>query len=273
MSKTILVFGPHPDDAEWYAGGFLIKKIREENARVLIVIATDGRVGSYSHKADILAGVRKTEAEKALKLIGANPPIWLGHHDFSLDALPSGSLREQFIRQIRLHKPDIVVSVDPWDMHEPHPDHRVVAREAADAINYASLPGVHPEHLSDGLFPHFIPEKYYYSDTLQNSNKIIDITSEIELKIACLLEHQSQVEFLVEGLFCQFRNAGIKYETILGQELSHESALEMAIRAQASEIGSLSGVEYAEAFRYERYHPLVEKIMQSGEPSISSGGN
>ncbi len=42
--KTVLVLAPHPDDAEFYAGGTLAKWIAE-GARVIIVIATDGSKG------------------------------------------------------------------------------------------------------------------------------------------------------------------------------------------------------------------------------------
>jgi hypothetical protein len=38
-------------------------------------------------------------------------------------------------------------------------------------------------------------------------------------------------------------------------------ALEWALRAQAAEVGARIGVAYGEAFRYVRFHPIVESLL------------
>ncbi len=136
MPATVLALVPHPDDAEFYAGG-LLAKLASEGARVYIVVATDGRRGSFEADSDTLIAARAEEMRRAAAALGAEPPILLGYPDMeswtrclrascarSLSG-PSGELR-----------PDVVVAEDPYAPFEPHPDHRAVAWAATEAINY-----------------------------------------------------------------------------------------------------------------------------------------
>ena len=76
MAKKVIVFAPHPDDAEFYAGGTLTRMIAEGD-KVVIVVATDGSKGSFEHAGDALAALRRSEALQAAKVLGAEPPIML----------------------------------------------------------------------------------------------------------------------------------------------------------------------------------------------------
>ncbi len=162
--QTLLVLAPHPDDAEFYAGGTIARYV-QEGMKAVIVVATDGRCGSFELPSEHLVPLRAEEAARAAKIMGAEPPILLGHPDMGLDKLPAGFLREQFIRLIRQYQPHLTISEDPSSTDEVHPDHRAVAWAAAEAVTFASLPLVHPEHLAQGLKPHFTPQKYFYSES------------------------------------------------------------------------------------------------------------
>lgn len=261
MAKTVLALVPHPDDAEFFAGGLLAKLV-DEGAKVYIAIASDGRRGSFELDADTLAATRREEAMRAAQTLGAEPPIFLDHPDLEVDTLPPGLLREQFIRLIRQVKPDIVVAEDAFAPYEVHPDHRAVAWAASDAIHFANLPLMHPEHLDQGLQPHFVVEKYFYGENLPNANKVVDISQTMEKKIAALGEHRSQVRFLVEDVLRQARLAGLDLRVLLGDALDDPlQALAWAMRAQAAEIGQRIGVAYGEAYRYVRFHPFVENLL------------
>lgn len=261
MPKTVLALVPHPDDAEFYAGGLLASMIAE-GARVYILVATDGRCGSFEMGGDLLATRRSEEMRRAASALGAEPPILLGYPDTSLDALVPGVLREKFIRAIRQLKPDVVVTEDPFVPFDPHPDHRAVAWAAVEAINFARLPLVCPEHLAEGLLPHFVVEKYFYANTSALTNKIVDITNRMERKLAALAEHASQVRFLVEGMLLQARLAGLDVAAQFGDAVSDPLALlAWGVRAQAAEVGRRIGAQYGEAFRYERFDPLIETAL------------
>jgi LmbE family N-acetylglucosaminyl deacetylase len=257
----VLVFSPHPDDAEFFAGGTIAKMARE-GAEVTIVVVSDGRRGSFELEGDALAVRRKLEAARGAAALGAGPPVWLGHPDLELDTLPPGSLREQFIRVIREHRPDVVIAEDAFYPLEVHPDHRAVALAASDALSFASLPLMHPEHLAEGLEPHFVVEKYFYAAAPSAVNKIVDITETISRKLAAMEEHETQVAFLVEDVMRQARLAGIDVEAILGEAAADRmAALRWAIQAEAAQVGQRAGVAYGEAFRYVRFHPLVESLL------------
>jgi N,N'-diacetylchitobiose non-reducing end deacetylase len=261
MPSVVLVLTPHPDDAEIFAGGTIAKLIAE-GARAHIVIATDGRRGSFEHDSSTLAALRAEEGRRAALALGAEPPILLGYPDLELDHLPPGVLREAFLRAIRTYRPDIVIAQDPFAPYDPHPDHRAVAWAASDAISFAELPLMHPEHLEQGLRPHLVAEKYFYSQHAPSTNRVIDITSTIEGKLRALAEHKSQVTFLVEGILREARLAGLDVEAALGSMASDPmAALEWALRAEAAEAGKRIGVAYGEAFRYVRFHPIVENLL------------
>lgn len=261
MTKTVLALVPHPDDAEFFAGGTIAKMARE-GARVVIVIATDGRRGSFELNGEELARLRAEEARRAARVLGAEPPILLGHPDLELDTLPAGKLREQFIRAIRLHRPAVVIAPDPFASTEIHPDHRAVAWAASDAIAFATLPLMHPEHLADGLETHFVLEKYFYRESPEGANKIVDISDAMGLKLAAMAEHKSQVTFLVEDVMRQAKAAGVDVGAVLGEAAGDPmAALAWALQAQAAEAGQQMGVTYGEAFRYLRFgYPLLEAL-------------
>jgi len=263
MPKKVLVFAPHPDDAEFFAGGTIAKMVAD-GARVIIVIASNGNKGSFEYDADTLAAIRQEEARRAAAVLGAEPPIFLGYPDLELSLLPPGLLREQFVRLIRQHKPDVVIAEDPLYIADVHPDHRAVAIAASDAVNFSHLPLFHPEHMDEGLEPHFVVEKYFYTPDPTWANKIVDISDTMEKKIAAMVEHKSQVRFLVEEVVWQARMAGIDLKAILGPMLEDPAAvIAWVLRSEAARIGQKAGFAYGEAFRYARFHPIVEGLLGS----------
>lgn len=263
MSKTVLVLTPHPDDAEIFAGGTIAKMVAE-GARVIIVIASSGNKGSFEYDAETLAAIRREEATRAAAVLGADPPIFLEHPDLELALLAPGLLREQFVRLIRQYKPDIVIAEDPLYIAEVHPDHRAVARAASDAVNFCHLPLFYPEHMDEGLKPHFVVEKYFYTPDPGGANKIVDITDTIEKKVAAMAEHKSQVRFLVEEVVQQVRLVGLDLRAILGPMVEDPvAAMAWTLRSEAAQIGQRAGFAYGEAFRYTRFHPFVENLLSA----------
>jgi len=264
VSGIVLVLAAHPDDAEFFAGGALARLARE-GARVVLVIATDGRKGSFEYSSDELARVRSgDEAQRAAIALGAAPPILLGHPDLELDTLPPGRLREQFVRLIRQYRPDTLFAHDPFARFETHPDHRAVAWAASDAVTFATLPLMHPEHRERGLEPHFVVEKYWFSDDASIFNKVIDISDTLDAKLAALAEHKSQMKFLVEDVMRQAALAGLDVTSMLGEAANDPmAAMAWAMQAQAADIGQRIGAQFGEAFRYTRFHQFVETLLET----------
>ena len=269
MPATVLALVPHPDDAEFYAGG-LLAKLASEGARVHLVVATDGRRGSFEADSETLSAARAEEMRSAAAVLGAEPPILLGYPDGELDALPAGVLRETFIRAIRQLKPDTVVAQDPYAPFEPHPDHRVAAWAATEALNFARLPLFHPEHLVEGLEPHLVIEKYFYANVPTLANTCIDISEHLGRKVAALAEHRSQMTFLVAGVLYEAEAAGLNPRAMFGDGADDPAALlGWAMQVEAAKAGRQYGVQYGEVFRFERFTPLIESVLAqaaTGDP-------
>jgi LmbE family N-acetylglucosaminyl deacetylase len=261
MPKRVLVLAAHPDDAEFFAGGTIACFVAE-GAEVRYVIAADGRRGSFVHAGEALAVLRLQEALRAAAVMGALPPRMLGFADLELDQLGPGVLREKFIRAIREFKPDVLIAEDPFALGEPHPDHRAVANAAVEAVSFAMLPLMHPEHIEQGFPAHFVTEKYFYAESGGSPNKVVDITTTIDKKLAALAQHATQMDFLVEDVRRQARLAGLDMEGLLGAAAADPMlAVGWAMRSQAAEVGKPAGFEYGEAFRYARFHPFVEGLI------------
>ncbi len=254
MHKKVLVLVPHPDDAEFYAGGTLAKWAAE-GAQIQVVVATDGAKGSLVVPGPELAELRRAEAGRAAAILGALPPIFLDYPDFELDRLPPGELRQAFMRFIREFQPDAIVAQDALVLDDAHPDHRAAAWAALEAIQYSTLPLVYPEHIQAGLPAHFVLNKYYYSETNARANFFVDISGTFAQKTAALGCHHTQVEFMVADIQQQLSLAGLDPQALLSQ-LGHEPQdwMAYAMRKTAEATGKLFGVPLAEAFHHERFN-------------------
>jgi hypothetical protein len=52
-------------------------------------------------------------------------------------------------------------------------------------------------------------------------------------------------------------------DALLGDSLGNPmTAVAWALKAQAEKVGQKIGVQYGEAFRYARFHPFVESLLE-----------
>jgi len=276
MPDCLLAFAPHPDDAEFAAGGTLAHYARS-GWDVHLVIATDGRKGSFHFSESDLPDLRREEARRACLVLGAQPPIFLPFGDLELDSLAPGELRESCIRWIRSLQPRLVVAPDAFGLPDPHPDHRALAMAVSDALGMSFLPLVHPEHVRAGWAPHFVVDKLFYGALPAQVNHVQDIQDTLAVKIAAISEHRSQVEFLVEDVVRQAKQAGLDLASVLGEgEHDPWAALTWAVETEAAAAGRLTGLPYAEVFRKARFHPMIEGLLAlrtdgGSRPANSSG--
>ena len=180
-----------------------------------------------------------------------------------LDTLPAGVLREKFIRAIRQLKPDVVVAEDPYAPFEPHPDHRVVAWAATEAINFARLPLFHPEHLAEGLTLHLVVEKYFYANVPTLTNKCIDISEASAAQGGCVGRAQEPDD--VPGGRGDARGGGGRPgpagDVRRSGPTTRPRCLAWAMQVEAAKVGQQFGVPYGEVYRFERFTPLIESVL------------
>lgn len=188
---TFMVVAAHPDDSEFGAGG-TVAKLTARGKRVVIVQVTSGNKGSADPTANPaeVAGRREAELREAASRLGVGEVVFLRCMDGEL--MPDLDLRERIVRQIRTHRPDVVITHDPFRPYALHPDHRAVGLATTDAIYpTARDPLYFPEHLSDGLQPHKTAELWFFG--AEHPDRFIDITATFAQKMHALAAHESQV--------------------------------------------------------------------------------
>ena len=122
----IIVFGGHPDDAEYKVGGTAVKWARLGH-QVKLVSATNGDVSDQPGTKAEVAARRKAEVTACARKLGVTAQV-LDIHDGEIE--PTLETRKTFIRLIREWRADIVIGHRPWDYH---PDHRAVGMLLQDA--------------------------------------------------------------------------------------------------------------------------------------------
>ncbi|WP_397380965.1 PIG-L deacetylase family protein [Prosthecobacter sp.] len=134
----IIVFGAHPDDAEYKTAGTAVKWARMGH-HVKLVSVTNGDIGHWKEAGGPLAQRRAAEAAACAKKLGVTSQV-LDIHDGEL--LPSLENRKLITRVIREWKADIVIAHRPWDYH---PDHRYVGVLIQDAAFMVTVPFIVPD--------------------------------------------------------------------------------------------------------------------------------
>jgi bacillithiol biosynthesis deacetylase BshB1 len=176
---SILVFAPHPDDAELGMGGTIIKLARQGH-KVHIVDMTNGEPtphGSIEKRARESAAASKVlDVERTLLGLKNREVV----HD-----LPS---RHKVAAVIRKHQADWLFVPYPIDAH---PDHVAVTKICEDARFDAKL------HKSDIPGDPFYPKRiiYYFCTHLRlnfTPTFCIDISDCVEKKIESVMCYESQ---------------------------------------------------------------------------------
>jgi LmbE family N-acetylglucosaminyl deacetylase len=189
----------HPDDQEFTIAGTLARWA-QQGCRVISVIVTSGDAGSNDPSRGAgykptLARLREDEQIAANRLLGIQETAFLHYPDGELQ--PTLQLRKDLTRLIRQYKPEVVVTGDPWRTfygsdYINHPDHRA----AAEAAVYATFPSagtrlIFTDLLEEGYEPHNVKKLYLHGS--QNEDVWVDISETLELKIAALKKHASQL--------------------------------------------------------------------------------
>jgi LmbE family N-acetylglucosaminyl deacetylase len=137
--NKVLCFSPHSDDAEILAGGTLAMWA-SQGVEVILCVVTNGAMGSNDPavKREDLIATRRREQRNAAAILGIAEVVFLGHEDGFVE--DSHELRIDMIREIRRHRPDVVIGPDPalyyfdqWYVN--HPDHRSVGEAFLAAVN------------------------------------------------------------------------------------------------------------------------------------------
>jgi LmbE family N-acetylglucosaminyl deacetylase len=197
--ERVMSIHAHPDDQEFTVGGTLAKWARA-GSEIVTLCLTSGEAGSNeSTPADMtrdkLIPIRREEQRQACRVLGIQHVVFLDGEDGML--APTLALRREVTRVIRRFKPDAVVCGDPTvrfygNRYLNHPDHRVAADVALDAVFPSSETRfIFPELLDEGLPPHKVTRVFVHG--AEKPDAFIDVADTLPLKLAALREHKSQL--------------------------------------------------------------------------------
>jgi LmbE family N-acetylglucosaminyl deacetylase len=187
----LMVVSPHPDDCEFGVAG-TVARLTKEGKQVVYVICTNGDKGTSDRnlKPEKLAEIREKEQLAATKVLGVKETVFLRYPDQGLE--DGHDFRRNLVRQIRHFRPFAVATADPYRKYMWHRDHRITGIVTLDAVfPYARDHLAYPELLEEGLEPHKVRETWFWG--AEEPNYRVDITDTIDIKMAALACHQSQV--------------------------------------------------------------------------------
>lgn len=188
----ILLITAHPDDAEFGVAGS-VARWTDEGRSVAYVVCTSGGKGSGDRNMtpQKLIGIREKEQRAAATSLGVREVVFLGYEDQGIEDTPA--FRKHLVQMIRLFKPEIVISSDPYRKYIWHRDHRVLGQVVVDALfPFARDHMAYPDLLAKGYEPHKVKEALFFG--ADDNNYRVDISATIDRKIEALKCHESQME-------------------------------------------------------------------------------
>ena len=183
----IIIFGAHPDDAE-YRGAGVAMKWAKAGHHVKLVSATNGDIGHWQSAGGPLALRRNQEVQEVARKLGVTTEV-LDIHDGEI--MPTLENRKTFTRLIRQWNADIVIANRPNDYH---PDHRYTSILVQDSAYMVTVPFFDPDIPYLQKNPVFL----YASDNFQKPNPFrpdvaIGIDEVMEPTLDALLVMESQI--------------------------------------------------------------------------------
>lgn len=234
-ARRVLCLQPHYDDNDIAAAGILTQ-LAKNGAELFYLTATNDLMGVIDTALSDEAAAQALQRDQfaAGKVVGVNGQFWCGYPDAG--EYSYFDLRRDFLKYIRMLKPDFVFAPDAWLTYEGHRDHIQTALAAVEAVMFAGLTKIassDPEidsayvgHSINGVALYFTREPNY----------IADITSTWEKKIAAVRCYVAQfdpsgIEQLVMALDMKSRQVAQGQSFGRGEPLKvlHPSALHCGI--------------------------------------------
>jgi LmbE family N-acetylglucosaminyl deacetylase len=215
----VLAFGAHPDDLEVVMGGTAALLARQ-GLSILFVDLCDGEPARHA-----VDGVRAAQAGQAAAILGVARTTLALRDRLIRDSIEA---RLAVARLIRVHRPRFVFTTSGAGVH---PDHAAVTDIVVNGVFYARLPKweqVDGGAALDGTEPHEIDRLFFGHCRMEppwsGFDFAVDVTEVYAAKMAAVTA----------------------YESVFSGE---QATLVDKYSAEDRHVGSLVGVQYAEAFK------------------------
>lgn len=231
MNEVDLLFiSAHPDDTELSCGGTIVHSVKR-GLKVGMIDLTRGEMGTRGTPQ-----IRKREAQKSAKILGASFREQLDFHDGGL--LTGRDQELELIEIIRATKPRLVFTAFPDDRH---PDHTRAGKLVTESAFYAGLKSLTTKHAAHR--PQAV--LYYLQNYMRDLSCVIDVSNYWKTKMRAIAAFQSQ-----------FFNPGSKEPATF---IARPEFIEL-IEARGRHFGELIGAKYGEAF-VTKQPPRVDDIV------------
>jgi N-acetylglucosamine malate deacetylase 1 len=222
MPVDVLLFGAHPDDVEWGAGGIALL-LRDSGISLAIVDMTNGEMGSRGTLEQ-----RQAESIAAAEFLCASARESLSLPDCGLVDSPEN--RRLVASAIRRHRPKLVLA-PYWE--DRHPDHSAAGLMIRNSQLYCGL-----KKLDDPNPPHKPAAFFFYLlNRFEQPSFVVDTNSVFKRKLELLRTHRSQFEKTAEEFGVIAHGVG---DYLFGLE------------SRDRYFGSLIGAHYGEALISDR---------------------
>jgi bacillithiol biosynthesis deacetylase BshB1 len=227
-----LCVAPHPDDAEIFCGGSLIR-LQQLGHSTAVVDLTRGERGTHGTPE-----LRAREAEAAAQVMGLSFRENLALPDAAVDARDDGQV-SRVVEMLRRRRPELLLI--PW-IEDRHPDHAEAGRLLQRAVFLAGLKNYGTPTPSERFVP---GQVLHYQLRHRFVPSFIFDTSAASARKA-------------EAVACyasQFHRPATDPVTLIGSPGAYA-----AIEARDRYFGSMIGVSHGEAFRAPSVPGLVDPL-------------
>lgn len=264
--RVVLIIVAHADDVALFLGG-TVAAWAAAGWRVVVVRATDDRWDSVGVTETETIAANTAEFRRAAEILGVTDIVELGHPTDTLADMSEVRLREQLIRQVRLHRPYALVTFDPYAMYgEDNQDHIKVAAAADEAFWTSQFDKHHPEHLAEGLELHGCFERWYFGRQVVDVTDVVDISSTLDLKVEAACQHVTMMTNFANQLCLQARTGG--WELPIAADVVSSGdvrpLMDPLLRAGAVRVGAAHGLTAAEEFRVVTFGGLSAALDRFG---------
>jgi bacillithiol biosynthesis deacetylase BshB1 len=225
----VLVFAPHPDDAELCCGGLLLKASRV-GMKIGIIDVTRGEMGTRGTPE-----IREAEAAAASKLLRVTTRENLGLADGYLH--DDDDLRTALVNALRKYRPSLLL-IPHWE--DQHPDHAAVGQSGLYAAWLCGAPKYSPETSVGVAAPGRLP---YRPRQVLHYNNRYNIIADVVIDISDVIEKKMDLVRCYQTQFGQNKKKNNDPQT----KLSSAKFMDW-LRGMHSFYGHQAGVEYGEAY-------------------------
>ncbi|HET6485097.1 MAG TPA: PIG-L family deacetylase [Spirochaetia bacterium] len=235
----ILVFGAHPDDAEFGMGASMVKFVRT-GASVALCVLTRGEAGTFGN-----GEMREQEMREAARRLGGEIEI-LSFSDCAI--FDTYEARVILAEVIRRHRPKLIFApyhTNPGSHKDggAHPDHWATGAIVRSATRYARFAGL-KEVKGEPWNPEYV--LYYMMPRNRVPTLVNDVSEYIEEWESIARSHQSQLA-IRDGKVLEF------------------------LRKLREQYGSMIGARYGEGFLTDEPVPFELDVFLR-TPAWAAGG-